>query len=108
MKRVLTAILVLFGFACGDSQSLLTPEQFTRDIAQRFQHPDVAEVKVVERDYLFSIPSRDTLMVTGTAESGELIQHLRETTRRVFRESPYAFLDALFVYRDGQIERYKD
>ena len=61
----------------------------------------------VEGDYVVAVPSRETLLITGSGET-EGLKKVRELAKSTAAESPYHLTADLFVYRKGKFVKLED
>lgn len=61
----------------------------------------------VEGDYVVAVPSRETLLITGSADQAGL-KKVRQLARDTVAESPYHLTADLFVYRNGHFVKLEE
>ena len=61
----------------------------------------------VKGDVVVAIPTRDLLLVTGSADT-KGIAEVREMVKQAIAEGSYRLTEKLFVYRDGKFAELKD
>lgn len=59
----------------------------------------------VEGEIVIAVPTRDVLLFTGS-NNQEGVKKLRELAKQTAADGPYSLTDRLFVYRDGEFERF--
>jgi len=59
----------------------------------------------VNGDIVVAIPTRDTLLVTGSRSRSGL-KLVRELTAKFKSQGPYELTDTLFRYRDGRFTKF--
>lgn len=61
----------------------------------------------IEGDFVVAVPSRDVLLVTGSADKAG-IKKVRELAAGIVAEAPYHLTADLFIYRSGQFVKFEE
>ena len=61
---------------------------------------------IFDGDYVVAVPARDLLMITGSNNQAGIAQ-LRALARQAVQQGAYTIVDTLFVFRNGNFERFE-